>query len=124
MQNSLERLFEGMTTALREEVLPAVDDAYARSQLLACVELLANLAERVEWRCDALREEIEAVRAVLGAGREPLPEDNAGLVAARCDALDALARAQEEGLDTPQLRAFLGERLERELGLLHTGMYR
>lgn len=124
MQNSLERLFEGMTTALREEVLPAVDDAYARSQLLACVELLANLAERVEWRCDALREEIEAVRAVLGAGRELLPEDNAGLVAARCDALDALARAQEEGLDTPQLRAFLGERLERELGLLHTGMYR
>lgn len=124
MQNSLERLFEGMTTALREDVLPAVDDVYARSQLLACVELLANLAERVEWRCDALREEIGAARAVLGAGRDPLPEDNAGLVAARRDALDALARAQEEGLDTPQLRAFLGERLERELGLLHTGMYR
>jgi hypothetical protein len=124
MQNSLERLFDGLASALCEDVLPAVDDPYARSQLLASVELLANLAERVEWRCADLREEIGAVRAVLGRGDEPLPEDNAGLVEARREALDALARAQEQGLDTPELRELLGSRLERELGRLRTGMYR
>ncbi len=124
MQNSLDRLFEGLATTLRDDVLPAVEDPFARSQVLAAAELLANLAERVEWRCDDLRDEIAAIRATLGRDAQPLPTDNAGLVELRRAELDELARAQEQGLDTPQLRAFAGERLDRELARLRTGMYR
>ena len=85
MQNSLERLFDGVVTSLRDDVAPAVDDPYARAQVAAAIELLANLAERVEWRSDLLRDEIEQVRAVLETARErpavldaPIPADNAG----------------------------------------------
>lgn len=124
MQNSLERLFAGVASSLQEDVLPAVEDPYVRSQVLVSVELLANLAKRVEWRCAELRKEVEAIRAVIGRGDEPVPENNEGLVAARAEALDALARAQEQGLDTPELRAFLTMRLDRDLARLRTGMYR
>jgi hypothetical protein len=124
VQNGLERLLDGIALALREDVLPTVDDAFARSQLLAAAELLANLSGRVEWRCEALAEEVEAIRRVLDRGDEPLPNDNAGLLAARAEALDALAVAQEHGLDTSALRTFLAERLEHELAQLRTGMYR
>lgn len=124
MQNGLDHLLDGIAVALREDVLPAVDDTFARTQLLAAAEILANLTERVEWRCDGLAGEVVALRAVLGRGDEPLPEGNAALLAARTEALDALARAQEHGLDTPELRTFLIDRLERDLGRLRTGMYR
>ena len=88
MQNSLERLFDGIATSLRENVAPAVDDPYAKAQVAATIELLANLAVRVEWRADLLREEIERIRAVLETAPErpavldaPVPLDSAGLLA-------------------------------------------
>ena len=128
MQNSLERLFEGISTTLRDDVAPAVDDPYVRAQVMAAVELLANLAERVEWRSDLLRDEIERVRAVLETARErtavldaALPNDSAGLASARSAHLAALARAE---VDEPALRELLTWQLDRELGLLRTGMYR
>jgi hypothetical protein len=94
----------------------------------AAIELLANLAERVEWRSDLLRDEIERVRAVLETARErpavleaPIPSDSAGLVVSRDAHLDALAHA-----DTADeaLRELLSWQLERELALLRTGMYK
>ena len=70
MQNSLERLFDGIATSLRENVAPAVEDPFAKAQVAATIELLANLAVRVEWRADLLREEIERIRT--------RPRDRAG----------------------------------------------
>ena len=127
MQNSLARIFDGIATSLRDDVVPAVEDPYARAQVTATIELLGNLAERVEWRSDRLREEIERIRAVLETAparaavlETPIPTDNAALVAARTAHLDVLTEA---GVDDDALRDFLAGQLERELGLLRTGMY-
>jgi len=127
VQNSLARIFDGIATSLRENVVPAVEDPYARAQVTATIELLGNLAERVEWRSDRLREEIERIRAVLETAparatvlEAPIPTDNAGLVAARTAHLDALTEARVE---EDALRDFLAWQLGRELRLLRTGMY-
>jgi hypothetical protein len=60
-----------MAEALAADVLPTVDDEYARAQLAACVELLGNLATRVEWRRDQLdavtARANDAVRVTLAA---------------------------------------------------------
>ncbi|HET9939334.1 MAG TPA: hypothetical protein VFQ28_11105 [Gaiella sp.] len=124
MQNGLDRLLDGIAVALREDVLPEVDDSFARSQLLAAGELLANLSGRVEWRCDALAADVEGIHELLGRPSEPLPSGNAELLAARDAALADLAEVQRRGLDTPELRAFLAARLDRELSRVRTGMYR
>ena len=65
MANSLDRIFEAMGSQLREVVAPRLDDGYARSQVMAMAELLANLATRVEWRCDQLHEVVVSVRDAL-----------------------------------------------------------
>jgi len=130
MQNSLERLCEGIAASLRREVLPALDDAYARSQVLAAVELVGNLGARVEWRCADLREEVERIRRVLATAAEPsallvrpVPEGNAELVEARDEHLAELGRLQERGaLDSEALREFLAWQLERERGYLRAGV--
>jgi hypothetical protein len=124
VQSGLDRLLDGIAVALREDVLPEVDDSFARSQLLAAGELLANLSGRVEWRCDALAADVEGIHELLGRPSEPLPSGNAELLAARDGALADLAEVQRRGLDTPELRAFLTARLDRELAQVRTGMYR
>jgi hypothetical protein len=128
MQNSLERLFEGIATSLREDVAPAVEDPYARAQVTAAIELLGNLAARVEWRADLLHEEIAHVREVLASAAErpavldePVPAEGPALASAHAAHLDALAQAT---VDEAALRAFLSWQVERELGLLRTGMYK
>lgn len=74
MQNSLERLFEGLATSLRDTVAPNVSDPYARSQVLAAVELINNIATRVVWAADdgaedrTAREQLDAELARLRTG--------------------------------------------------------
>jgi hypothetical protein len=128
MQNSLDRLFEGLATSLREDVAPAVEDPYAKAQVGAAIELLANLGARVEWRADLLHEEIERSRTVLETAPErpalldtAVPESGAALTDAHAAHLDALAHAD---VDEAALRAFLSWQVERELSLLLTGMYK
>jgi hypothetical protein len=128
VQNSLDRLFDGIAASLRENVAPVVDDPFAKAQVAATIELLANLAVRVEWRADLLLEEIERIRAVLETAPErpavldgPIPLDSAGLLASRAAHLDALAHADPA---EHELRELLTWQLERELGLLRTGMYK
>ena len=65
MYNSLDRLLDGIAATLRNDIAPEVDDPYARAQAHAAAELLAHLAEHVEWRCDHLRAEVDAARAAL-----------------------------------------------------------
>lgn len=134
MQNSLERIFEGMQEALRDSVLPEVDDPYARAQVTAAVELLGNLATRVEWRADHLAEEIERIRSVLAAAPtraavldEPAPASNDELLASRERHLEALVALQERddavAVDA-ELRALSAFLLDHEFALLRTGMYK
>jgi hypothetical protein len=52
MNNSLERLTEGIIAALRTHVIPHVADAYARGQAIGVIDILNNIAPRLEWaRC-------------------------------------------------------------------------
>ena len=71
MYNSLDRLLDGIAATLRNDIAPQIDDPYARAQAHAAAELLAHLAEHVEWRCDHLRAEIDAARAALPGDATP-----------------------------------------------------
>lgn len=148
MQNSLERLFGGMAEALRDVVLPEVDDEYARAQAAACIELLGNLSTRVEWRSDQLREVTEkadaavagavaaapglldAVRSPAGAEAVPARAGESPAVAARDGALARVSAAirwcddhpGEHGARTPLIE-FARWHLDHELTLLRTGMF-
>jgi hypothetical protein len=132
IQNSLERLLEGIAAALRRDVAPALDDAYARSQALAGAELIENLAGRVEWRCADLAAVVDSVRPILAEAvriapdlelaREVLTQpapggDNAALLRARDRHLAALAELQDRlpgaGGEANRLR----ERVRRAIGV-------
>jgi hypothetical protein len=65
IQNSLQRIFDGMVSSLTETVMPQLEDPYARYQLQSMLDLLMNVAERVEWRCEDLRRTLDAVEPPL-----------------------------------------------------------
>lgn len=143
IQNSLPRLFDGIGDVLRDVVMPEIDDAYVRSQLGACIELLANIATRVDWDRDQLATTVDAAREALStaaaaapdlvgppAGDWPGPTPVARRDAALADVAGALRRcaehAGEPGVDEARqaLDAFARRHLDHELALLRTGMYR
>ena len=128
MQNSLERLFDGIATSLRENVAPAVEDPFAKAQVAATIELLANLAVRVEWRADLLREEIERIRPSSRPRRIALPcstsRSRTTALGSSPHVAHTSTRSTAADPDEEALRELLTWQLERELGLLRTGMYK
>ncbi len=138
MQNSLDRLFDGLQDTLRNVVAPAIDDPYVASQLASAVEVLANLATRVEWRCDQARELVARARPLLSGATGELPlthallaraapdaaATNAELVTARDEHLAALREVQRAGVgDEAELREFLAWHVETESARLRSGMF-
>lgn len=137
MQNSLQRLFAGMAEVLRDGVLPAVDDEFARSQVSACIELLGNLATRVEWRRDDLEEVARRAETSIAATIEAAPDIVGELppaggedpVAVRDSALRRVSGALRwcalNGQDdaAAPLVEFASWHLEHELARLRTGMF-
>jgi ketopantoate reductase len=124
MQNSLERLFEGLAVSLRESVLPAVTDPYARSQVKAAIELLGNLSTRVEWRRDQIEELVDRIsRALSAAGLEAPPRTD-DLLDDRSKHLAALASAAGANEPHPAIREAIEWQLRTEMELLRTGAYR
>jgi hypothetical protein len=96
MHNSLDRILDGIAATLRNDIVPRLDDPFVRAQAQTAAELLAHLAEHVEWRCDQIRAEIDAARALLPADDPARPSvaadailDNRELIATH----DALLRA-------------------------------
>lgn len=80
MNNSLDRLFDGVVHALLNEVIPRLDDEFARGQAYAAADLLNNLRPRIDWAAAPLVEQIAAQEqlrlrlAPLLANRDaPLP---------------------------------------------------
>lgn len=49
MNNSLGRLIDGIVIVLEREIIPRVDDAYARGQAFAVMDLLRNMRPRLQW---------------------------------------------------------------------------
>ena len=85
MNNSFERLVEGMCTTLRAEVLPRMSDEYARSQVYGVINALNTFKLRAGWSAAFLIQQVQAQRAALAAaqavavaagaaGAPPMPE--------------------------------------------------
>lgn len=139
MQNSLDRLFEGLTVSLRDSVLPTLTDDFARAQLAAAIEIIGNLATRVAWREDHFEQvariaeqtvqqvlidhpEIESSlpTAVEGATID-LRDSALARLSSTVRILSALPGAYES---VEACRTAASELLAFEIDLLRTGMYR
>jgi hypothetical protein len=62
MNNSFERLIDGMTVTLRGEVLTRLDDEFARGQVFGIINLLNNMRIRADWSVNFLQQEVNAQR--------------------------------------------------------------
>lgn len=74
MNNSLERLVEGIIATLRTDVIPNVADAYARGQSIGVIDLLNNIAPRLEWARAPIAASIAERRAVIDEVRALLQQ--------------------------------------------------
>jgi len=66
MNNSLNRLIDGIVIALEREIIPRVDDAYARGQAFAVMDLLRNMRPRHEWSREVTLAQVGLQEAALG----------------------------------------------------------
>jgi uncharacterized protein YcaQ len=80
---ALERVFEGIVRVLRVDVIPNVDDPFARGQAVGVIDLINNIAPRVEWArtplIEAVREKQHLLRAVAKTLGGAVPQDLADL---------------------------------------------
>ena len=65
MNIPLSRLIEGIIATMRSDVIPHVSDSYARGQAVGVIDLLNNIAPRVEWAQAPLARLVEAKRQLL-----------------------------------------------------------
>lgn len=144
MQNTLDRIFEGLEETLRSIVAPTVTDPYILSQVTSVAEIIGNLSTRVQWRTDHLLDVVNRIRPVLqlaGAQRIPAnarllseagptaataPDD---LLAARDAHLLAFREVQRSIEASPDqaieeaVRDFVQWQVAHESSLLRTGMF-
>ncbi len=119
MSIALKRLFEGIVSTLRTDIIPHVGDSYARGQAVGIIDLINNVATRIEWARAPLIESVREKRRLLTAvartlggtpdeaitapelmGSAELAEERTRLDAAICAAMQAAhARADEAGRD-------------------------
>jgi hypothetical protein len=78
MNNSLDRLIGGIIATLRTHVIPNVTDGYARGQAIGVIDLLNNIAPRLEWARAPLAEAVAERRNTIRAVRARLPRAPAG----------------------------------------------
>src|ERR1700744_3445873 len=101
MPDSPQRLLHAIAVALTEEVAPHVDDPFARMQCKAAAELLANLADELDWARAPLQRRNDELRAILDALRRsgwrgPSPPAAEGQAAAQSAADGQSARTGAE----------------------------
>ena len=65
MNNSLERLLDGMIATIKAEIIPRLDDEFARGQAYGALDMLNNLKPRIDWLVTPLYDEVQAQRALL-----------------------------------------------------------
>lgn len=78
MNNSLPRLIEGIIATLRSDVIPHVPDAFARGQAVGVIDLLNNLAPRLDWAPGPLEAGLRARREALAMAWQALGVPQAG----------------------------------------------
>lgn len=147
MNNSLNRLIDGMIAQLRGEIIPRLDDEFARGQAFGVVDVLNNLKPRIDWLVTPLAEEVDEQQRLLAtlnaafgsaagypataAAQQPAPGATAhdievlrnGLDEQICAAIDWLGRqranlpAERVQESEAQIKAHLQRQLKRELSL-------
>lgn len=66
MNIQLQRLIEGIIATMRSDVIPHVSDPYARGQAVGVIDLLNNIAPRIEWAQAPLARLVDEKRKLLG----------------------------------------------------------
>ena len=105
---SPQALVAGVVRALQEQVLPAVASRTARGQLWAAIDVLRNLAARIEPARAPFEEEARSAEAALRALAAQAAEPLAAEIASRLGALPA-----EPGPRVAALRGVLRDVFER-----------
>ena len=135
MAESARQLLDGIARALAEDVSPHVDDPFAQMQCKAAAELLANLAEELDWapapvrrRNDELRGMLEALRDAGWEGRQE-PDQSLAPYEVQAALLEELAEALRWLSTQPQpaqetIDALLRAALHRQVASLRRGMFR
>lgn len=67
MNNSLKRMIEGMTSTLRNEVIPHVGTEFARGQAFGVIYMLNSVALRANWSPEFVNEQIASQLALSEA---------------------------------------------------------
>lgn len=72
MNNSFERLVDGMCATLRSEVLSRLDDEFARGQVFGVINLLNTFKARADWSAGFLLQQIHAQQTALNSAADLL----------------------------------------------------
>ncbi|EPB9494547.1 TPA: hypothetical protein L4Q76_001735 [Pseudomonas aeruginosa] len=64
MNNSFQRLIEGMVNTLRNEVIPHTEGEYARGQAYGVIYMLNSIALRGSWSADYVRPQLDMLQAL------------------------------------------------------------
>jgi hypothetical protein len=94
MNNSLERLIAGIIATLRSDVIPNVSDAYARGQAIGVIDVLNNIAPRLEWARAPLAEAVTQRRTAVQAVSALVPQAPAGTAGLSDQALAGAGSAE------------------------------
>ena len=132
MNNSVAALCRALSASLRDDVMPKVDDAFARGQLAAAMYVLNNLERQAAWSPTVLSRHIaqaetaitETRTAISALGLLPPPSlpviRDAELQIHRdaanteiCELFDWFADKATTGASTPALREIEKDLLER-----------
>lgn len=73
MNIPLQRLIEGIIATMRADVIPHVSDSYARGQAVGVIDLLNNIAPRVEWAQAPLAGLVDSKRSLLAEIADAVP---------------------------------------------------
>lgn len=79
MNIPLQRLFDGIIATMRSDVIPHVQDSYARGQAIGVIDLLNNISPRVEWARAPLARLVEAKRDLVSEIAVLVPEARAAI---------------------------------------------
>lgn len=105
MNIPLPRLIDGIIATLRADVIPNVADSYARGQAVAVIDLLNNIAPRVEWSHATLVGRIADKRRLLEEVAALVP----GLPDGSVPAAGPQADSQALGAEKAALDAAIGD---------------
>jgi hypothetical protein len=94
VSNSLDRLIGGIIATLRTHVIPNVTDGYARGQAIGVIDLLNNIAPRLEWARAPLLEAVAERRNAIRAVRALVPQAPGGADGPSDQALAAWSSAE------------------------------